>query len=54
MMFYGTKGGTKLSLVPSPSLVVCREVRGTLHVGKKKGPGIYCLRMENIGPFQDI
>ena len=31
--------GAKLSLVPSPSLIVCREARGALHAGKKKeGP----------------
>ena len=28
--------GAKLSLIPSPSLIVCREACGTLHTGRKK------------------
>ena len=37
MMIYELRGGGKLSLVPSPSLIiVCMEARSALHAGKKK------------------
>ena len=49
----GGGGGAKLSLVPSPSLIVCREARSALHAGKKKGPGIYCLRMLDFMKHRD-
>ena len=36
----------KLSLVPSPSLIVRKEACSALHADKKKeGPGIHCLRI---------
>ena len=53
-MIYGIKGGGKLNLVPSLSLIVCREDRSALHAGKKKGPGIHYLRMLDFMKHRDL
>ena len=55
----GGGGGAKFSLVPSPSLIVCREACSTLHTGRKKVL-VYPLFAHNVvfhetlGSFHDI